>query len=94
MIIVRFWWLISTGTNSFYAVTSSWLFSLGFVATFYHRQKCHSCWRPTWHPHKVAGTHWQTCHVHATVAHHEKLTAEHKHKHPHMHELLKQAKVV
>jgi hypothetical protein len=44
------------------------------------------CWRVG--KHSVGGTKYRTCHVHATIAHHSRLHADHARKHPDQHELL------
>jgi hypothetical protein len=59
---------------------------LGSVYTLYHRHRCSSCWRLAHHP--VPGTIYKTCHKHATVEEHARLTAKHKIKFPKQHELL------
>jgi len=44
------------------------------------------CWRIGIHP--VEGTHFRTCHRHATVEIHDRLNAEHGTKYPDQHALL------
>lgn len=59
---------------------------IGSVVALYRRHKCSMCWRLAHH--QVPGTIYKTCHKHATVEDHARLTEKHKLKYPKQHELL------
>jgi hypothetical protein len=63
---------------------------IGSVIGLYKHHNCavKGCWRIAHH--SVAGTHYKTCHKHATVAIHNQLIKEHKRKYPAQHELFNQ----
>lgn len=90
------WFLIVTGSNN---VSGSWYgFWSGFagdltifaaIIIWYKRNKCKSCWRLAYH--KVRGTHYKTCHKHATIAHHAKIRSGHAEQYPEQHKFLKES---
>lgn len=58
---------------------------IGTVITLYRNSKCYSCWRIAHH--SVRGTHYKTCHRHATTDIHRKIHSYHKHRYPEQHAL-------
>lgn len=91
MIIIHFWWLITSTTNWFYGIVSGWLGDvvlLGAIAKWYQLHKCKKCWRLS--KHDVQGTHYKTCHHH--LPDHDKIRAEHKLKFPLQHKILSKEK--
>lgn len=59
---------------------------LGSVITLYRRHKCTNCWRLAHH--RVQGTHYKTCHKHATKQEHLTLHNKHATEYPDQHEFL------
>lgn len=79
MIIVHFWWLITSATNAFYGIVSGWLGDVGLFAgiIIYLRHKnCHvkGCYRLG--KHQVANGKYTVCAVHHPEVS-DKITAKH-----------------
>lgn len=99
---MSFWhWLLTvTGINNlsgnWYGFWSGFGADLGELAIvgsiigLYRQHKCHLCWRIGHHP--VVGTHYKTCHKHATTTDHKALQAHHADKYPQQHKFLKERK--
>ena len=81
-----FWWPQSGHGYAFWSSFGGCLTYFAGFAVVYRRMKCKSCWRLAHH--KVEGTHYRTCHIHATQSKHDALRARHKAKHPDTHAFL------
>lgn len=62
------------------------IFAAAVIFYLHHQCSEKRCWRVAHH--QVDGTHYKTCHLHASKTHHWRLQKRHKHEHPDMHELL------
>jgi hypothetical protein len=72
----------------FWSGIGSDLSYLATISIVYKHFKCVECFR-IGHI-KVEGTHYKTCHHHATISTHDKIQAEHKAKYPEQHKFLKE----
>ena len=81
-----FWWPQSGEGYAFWSSFGSCLTYFAIFGVVYRRLKCKQCWRLAHHP--VKNTHYKTCHVHTTAAHHEALQAKHAERHPETHDFL------
>ena len=78
------WWQGAVWGN----ILASAVLSVGILFTLYKtRLKCSSCYRPAHH--KVANTHFRTCHVHTNAKDHIRLQAQHRADYPEEHAFLK-----
>jgi hypothetical protein len=80
------WWPQSGQWYAFWSSFGACLTYFAVITVAYRHLKCKSCWRIAHH--RVEGTHYKTCHLHATPAEHARLSALHAHKFPEQHELL------
>lgn len=67
MILVKFWWIISSATNAFYGVVSGWLGDVTLVsglAVYLYHKNCHVKGCPRLGKHSVAGGKIVTCRRH------------------------------
>lgn len=65
------------------------MFGIFVVFTkWYQHHRCARCYRFSRFP--VKGTHYSTCHRHATLLTHQKLQLQHKYHYPYQHKLLNQ----
>ena len=83
------WWPQSGQWYAFWSSFGACLTYFTVIAVAYRHLKCKSCWRIAHH--RVEGTHYRTCHKHATPAEHARLSALHARKFPEQHKLFEKA---
>jgi hypothetical protein len=101
MFIVHFWWWLQHVTGSdnvsgraygFFSGFGSDLTEIAIIGSLIGLYRHHNCavkGCPRIAHHGVDGTHFKTCHKHATLTLHRQLQADHARKFPKQHELFK-----
>ena len=78
-------WNESGAWYGFWSGFGACLTYFAVIGVAYRHLKCKSCWRIAHH--RVEGTHYKTCHKHATPDEHARLQEMHRHKFPEQHKL-------
>jgi hypothetical protein len=79
------WWPQSGQWYAFWSSFGACLTYFAVIGVAYRHLKCKSCWRIAHH--RVEGTHYKTCHKHATPEEHQRLYDLHAQKFPEQHKL-------